>query len=269
MSYQLAKPSGLLAPYIRQYWGVDSCVPMGNTYTQRIVPSGLPELMFFSGHLPDVSAPGKRFGANVILSGQQKGFYDLNISQAFSLFAITFQPHGMMMFFDLSLLELYDHNVPLQFILKEETNKLEDAFAVADTFEEKVTLAEAFLLNRLRKIRQKYDFARVRRCVELITRERGLSGIDHLASNACLSRKQLERIFAEHIGASPRQFLKIVRFQSAIKLKASKPDSSFTSLAYNCGFYDQSHMNNEFKKMSGLTPGEFFAGCEAVSDYFG
>lgn len=40
--------------------------------------------------------------------------------------------------------------------------------------------------------------------------------------------------------------LKIVRFRSDIKYKTHDPVFNFTSLAYNCGFYDQSHMNNEF-----------------------
>lgn len=269
MSYQLSKPSKLLAPYIRQYWGVDSCAPLKDAYTQRIVPAGLPELMIFSGNLPDVSVPEKRFEANVILSGQQKGFYDLNISKNFSLFAITFQPHGMMMFFDLPLSELYDLNIPLQHVLKEETTRLEDAFARADSFEEKLTLAEAFFVKRLQKTKQHYDFARIRSCVNHITRERGIFGVKDLASSACLSRKQLERVFSERIGASPRQFMKIIRFQSAIEYKARNPQCNFTSLAYTCGFYDQSHMNNEFKKIAGLTPREFFAGEEPVSDYFG
>lgn len=257
-----------MAPYIKQYWGVESCGPLKNAYTQRIVPAGLPELMIFSGYLPGVSKTEKHFESNVILSGQQKGFYDLNISKPFSLFSITFQPHGMMMFFDFPLSELYDRNVPLQFILKEETNKLEDAIAGTASFDEKVILVEEFFMNRLRKNQQNYDFERIRNCVNLITRVRGVSSIEQLASNACLSRKQFERVFSERIGATPRQFMKIVRFQSAINYKVHHAGCNFTSLAYNCGFYDQSHMNNEFKKISGLTPREFFADCVPVSDYF-
>jgi AraC-like DNA-binding protein len=268
MSYHVASPSEKLAPYIKQYWEVSGCAPLNNAYTQRIIPSGLPELMIFSGHLPDVSITDKRFESNVILSGQQKGFYDLNIRDSFSLFSVTFQPHGMMMFFDLPMSELTDCNVPLQFILKKETARLEDSIVGAESFKEKVTLAEEFLLHRLRRNLQKYEFNRIHNCVSIITREKGISNINQLASNACLSRKQFERIFSESIGASPHQFLKIVRFQSAIYHKAHNQGCNFTSLAYNCGYYDQSHMNNEFRKMSGLTPREFFAGGEPVSDFF-
>ncbi|MFW6043542.1 MAG: helix-turn-helix domain-containing protein [Marinilabiliaceae bacterium] len=104
--------------------------------------------------------------------------------------------------------------------------------------------------------------------MNLISQERGGSNIDQLASIACLSRKQLERLFSGRIGTSPRQFMNIVRFQNAIGYKARYPECNFTSLAFHCGFYDQPHMNHEFKKMSGLTPREFFAGNDSVSDYF-
>ncbi|MBW6537542.1 MAG: AraC family transcriptional regulator [Mariniphaga sp.] len=43
---------------------------------------------------------------------------------------------------------------------------------------------------------------------------------------------------------------------------------SRTQLAFNCGYYDQSHMIHDFKSLSGFTPGEYFACCEPYSDYF-
>ena len=43
---------------------------------------------------------------------------------------------------------------------------------------------------------------------------------------------------------------------------------SFSQLAYECGFYDQSHLINEFKVFSGYTPKEYLAACAPHSDYF-
>lgn len=268
MNFLTAKPSALLAPYIKQFWAIDNCLSEGKTHTQRIIPSGMPELMIYTGALPVASVEEKSLDAGIIVSGQQKGFYDLKITRSFSLFSITFQPYGMMMFFDIPLSELYDRNIPLQFILKDYVSRLEDTISEAATFYDKVESIEKFLTRRLLKSTERYGFKRIKSCIDLITNTKGLSDIKTLASQACLSRKQFERVFSESIGASPRQFLKTVRFQNAINYKAQNPGCSFTSLAYNCGFYDQPHMNNEFKKLSGMTPGEFFAECEPVSDYF-
>ena len=42
--------------------------------------------------------------------------------------------------------------------------------------------------------------------------------IHTLVENAFLSRRQFERTFSKSVGASPKQFLKIVRFQNALNL---------------------------------------------------
>lgn len=93
--------------------------------------------------------------------------------------------------------------------------------------------------------------------------------MDYLASHACFSRKQYERMFTENIGLTPKQFMRVVRFQYAIYRRSADKNLTLTSLAYECGYYDQSHMINEFREFSGVAPREFFASCEAMSDYFG
>jgi AraC-like DNA-binding protein len=43
---------------------------------------------------------------------------------------------------------------------------------------------------------------------------------------------------------------------------------NLTELAYTCGYYDQSHMINDYKLLSGKTPAQYFSECEPYSDYF-
>jgi AraC-like DNA-binding protein len=46
------------------------------------------------------------------------------------------------------------------------------------------------------------------------------------------------------------------------------PHIDLTQLAFECGFYDQSHLIKEFKTFSGYTPAEYLAVCNPYSDYF-
>ena len=89
-----------------------------------------------------------------------------------------------------------------------------------------------------------------------------------LADTACLSSKQLTRVFADYVGASPKDFLRIVRVQRALSLFQQQPASSFAQVAYACGFADQSHMIKEFRQFTGYTPAQYLAACAPVSDYF-
>lgn len=261
--------SGELVPYVKSYWGMEHRIPPGGDYLYRVVPSGLSELMFYLGDLPGAVDPGKVITDHSLLSGQQKEYYDLRISGSLKLFSVVFQPHGLMVFFDLPLQELFNQNVPLRYILRDAVNELENNLHEAENFSERKKIAESFLKDRLADSRKKQNFERIRCCMEIIHRSGGAVGIDSLASHACLSRKQFERVFQSHVGSSPGQFLKTVRFQSAIHEKAQKPELSLTELSYQAGYYDQSHMNSEFQKLAGQSPGQYFANCDPYSDYFG
>jgi AraC-like DNA-binding protein len=269
MSILLSKPSAVLSGFVKQYWFIDSVVSDDARYVQRIVPSGMPELMFFQGTRPSVAESGKNLEADSVISGHHKSFFDLQITDSFSLFAVTFQPHGLRAFFDIPGSEFLNNKIPLRFLLKEEAFEIEEKIASEIDFGSKVNWIEAYLLKQLKKRSEWYDFKRVDCCLGGLIRKKGLISVDDLASQAFLSRKQFERKFFDFVGTSPKQYLRTVRFQNAIHQKAVNPHLKMTELAYDCGFYDQAHMVNEFKKLSGLTPKEYFSVGEPVSDLFG
>jgi transcriptional regulator GlxA family with amidase domain len=120
----------------------------------------------------------------------------------------------------------------------------------------------------LQKRKYEVNFERINQSLKMINRTKGFVDISFLASEACLSRKQFERTFLNLIGTAPRQFLKVVRFQNAINEKSKNKKISLTNLTYCCGYYDQSHMVNDFNKLSGMSPKQYFNECEPYSDYF-
>ncbi len=268
MNYHFSKPSLQLSPWVKQYWGLESCVPLGSEHIQRIVPNGLMELMFYLGNRPVSLDRNKPILENTIVSGQQGEKYDLQITGNMNLFSVTFQPQGAMMFFDIPISECYDQNIPLRFLIKGQTDELETRLSESACFADKIPIVENFLLQQLKRNFKKYDADRISKVIRCVNQTRGRISVGNLASEACLSKKQFERTFAGCIGASPKHFLRVVRFQHAIYNKQKKPNSRLSDLSYDCGFYDPAHMNNEFKALSGLTPAEFFTGCEAYSDYF-
>jgi len=98
--------------------------------------------------------------------------------------------------------------------------------------------------------------------------EQAKTNISELSETACLSSKQFNRIFLDYVGATPKEFLRIVRMQRALFKVQQNPSISFAQLAYECGFSDQSHMIKEFKLFSGYTPTEYLSLCAPYSDYF-
>jgi AraC-like DNA-binding protein len=244
------------------------CKPPDIKHTRRIVPCGLFELIFYLNTKP-VSTGNSRFVTdNVFISGQQSAFFDIEVPGNLSLFAIYFYPHGLSFFLDLPLNELHNQSIPLRYVLKENMNRLEDELSEVESFEKRISIAERFLTAQIHQNETRYQYKRIRHTVYLINRSKGIIDIEDLAAASCYGRKQYERNFSDIIGTTPKQFLKIVRFQDVIYRKTKHPDLSLTQLAYECGYYDQAHMINNFKALSGYTPKQFFEDCEPFSDYF-
>lgn len=268
MEYCIAKPSWLLSKFIKHYWTIENCIPYRQQHTQRIVPNGLVELLFYLGDKPISNDKTKSINENSIITGHLREFYDINVTGKLSLVSILFKPHGLSMFFDIPLNELYNQNVPLKYIFKQDTGELEMRLYEANSFAKRIIIIENYLFNLLNKCNKRYDFNRIEHCINIINRHRGAVHIDHLASEACFSRKQFERVFSHYVGSTPKQFLKTIRFQNSINEKSKNKSANLTDLTYNCGYYDQSHMINDFQKLTGMTPKQYFNECEPYSDYF-
>jgi AraC-like DNA-binding protein len=268
MNYQISSPALELSPYIKHYWMMDSCLTFGNEHVHRIVPNGLTELIIYLDHKPLALDNKKNITEKIQLTGQLKNYYDIKISGKLSLFSVYFHPQGLSAFLDLPIKELYNHSIPLRYILKDTVDRLEEKLRSTQSFERRKCLADQFFLNLIKKRKDGYQQKRINYIIQHINNSRGVTNIDALAKDSCLSRKQFERTFSDHVGTSPKQFLKIVRYQNAIYCKGKKPDLSLTELAHDCGYYDQSHMINDFMGLTGLTPGQYFKACPPYSDYF-
>jgi AraC-like DNA-binding protein len=68
-----------------------------------------------------------------------------------------------------------------------------------------------------------------------------------------ISARQLRRLSQLHLGLSPKNFVKVARFQAALHLLYVKERPSVWAGHY----YDQSHFIREFKALAGTTPKNF------------
>jgi AraC-like DNA-binding protein len=68
------------------------------------------------------------------------------------------------------------------------------------------------------------------------------------------SQKHFTDMFRRQVGVTPKSYLKIMRFQKAVRTIDAMPDLDWGAVALECGFYDQSHFINDFKHFSGFTP---------------
>lgn len=233
----------------------------------RIIPTGLVDISFYEGTKPSSSDERKPISEYSVVTGQSKKYYDLTLRGKLTVFSVYFYPHTLSLFIDLPLNEINDYSIPLKYLVSD-ASILEEQIISANSFMEKVNITESFLLTRLAQHKSNIQFQRISHAISMINKTQGNLSIDWLASETCLSRKQFERIFLKHVGSSPKQFLKTIRFQNALNIRAKNKTTSLTALALDCGYYDQSHMISDFNTCSGKSPKQFFKDSQPVSDYF-
>ena len=78
-----------------------------------------------------------------------------------------------------------------------------------------------------------------------------------LSQKVGYSQKHIIKMFKDHVGVTPKEYLKVIRFQKAIQEIEANHEINWTSLALDCGFYDQSHFISDFKDFSGYKPSTY------------
>jgi AraC-like DNA-binding protein len=79
--------------------------------------------------------------------------------------------------------------------------------------------------------------------------------LDEITAVAGLSSYHLIRVFREETGLPPHAYLEQVRIHRARHLL--RAGTSIAEVALQTGFSDQSHFTRHFKKMTGVTPGQY------------
>jgi AraC-like DNA-binding protein len=73
------------------------------------------------------------------------------------------------------------------------------------------------------------------------------------------SNKHFIHLFEKYVGASPKTYLRIMKFQRVLRAVEEARQIQWTDIAYSCGYYDQAHFIKEFKRFSGFNPGAYLS----------
>ncbi len=255
--FKIIEPCIPLKKFIKNYYVVETNSNVKYQPKERIFPHGNSTLLFHYGQ-PSMFQPKMNevyIEPRLLICGQQNSYYDLSLAGNTSMIFMVFKPHGLKAFFDFPMGELLNLNISLKLLLKEEASELEEQLLEANTNDERIINLESFLMNRL--IMNK-DFDRIEHAINLMKRTNGQLKIQFLAKETCLGIKQFEREFSKHVGLNPKKFLSILRFQNIIQAKKKNQNLNLNHLAYDYGYYDQSHFIHDFKNITGITPKLFF-----------
>jgi len=79
--------------------------------------------------------------------------------------------------------------------------------------------------------------------------------VANVAKRLGVTARHLRRAFVESVGVGPKDFVRTVRLQRAIRYAETSRD--WGRIAADTGYYDQAHLIADFRQLLGLTPGAF------------
>ncbi|MGI5349267.1 helix-turn-helix domain-containing protein [Streptomyces sp. CA-250714] len=106
----------------------------------------------------------------------------------------------------------------------------------------------------------------VARAAELLALTDGRTAVSELARATGWSRRHLSSRFTEQIGMGPKVYARVCRFRNALRMleataarppgstRSGGPADSLARIAEVCGYYDQAHLNRDFRELAGRAP---------------
>jgi AraC-like DNA-binding protein len=268
MRFRIIKPTGILAQFIKYYWVMEKS-PLEVDVSERVIPTGNIDLMFHFKNCFKVKCSDNNtyLQAYSFISGISNSYADVTTNGETGLICVTFHPFGACNFFNFPLLEIENSNISLDCIFGNESKEIYEQLCVAQFLSERIAIIENFLLAKL-SVPAKRDSLLLKSGIELINQSQGQISAATLSEKLCITPKTLERKFSVMVGKTPKQFIKIVRFQNILNTFSVANSVSLTEIAYASGYFDQAHFIKDFKSFSGYTPKDFFANHQCQSDYF-
>ena len=185
--------------------------------------------------------------------GQITEYNDLQSAGRLKMLVVVFQPYSIFTLLHIAAYELNNSLIKLRDLFGQEASGLEEQLLHEQSTSHIIAVVEKFLLKKSQYARTPGDaFCEA---LYLIYKYKGDITIEGLLEQLPVTERQLERKFREHIGISPKRFSDITRFQHFLKLfRNQQPKQKVSDAIYESGYYDQSHLNNYFRKTTGITP---------------
>lgn len=229
----LVLPSEPLRKFVSHYWlSLDNAEP-----TCPVFPDGAVDLVI---QVTGGSASSWLYGTTTTRTDLPLALHDRYLG-------VRFKPGQARHFIDVPAHELTDGKLHAQDVLDFPLHGLPEGIGRADIF--------AGLNDILERHLAKHPpvHAGVDDAIALIHSAHGAIRMQALADAYGKSIRQLERVFLEAVGISPKYYAAIARFYHAAALM-KRPLAVSATVAADAGYTDQSHMIHAFRRLAGMTP---------------
>ncbi len=254
-----AVPAASLWPHVRRYCGYQE----HSTAPVRRLEVPAPQVTVILSLGPSIevfrpAAPGR--------SRRRLGSFVASVDDSPALTEYSGHQHGVQMdldplaarrLFGLPMHELTGRVVELEEVWGRTGAQLPEILHATPDWEARFEVLDLFLADRLSEAPPPptelyWAWGRLRR-------SGGGVPIGALGSELGWSPRRLVREFREGLGMAPKSLGRLLRFERVTRRLRTEGRANLGQIALECGYYDQPHLNRDFRKLAGTPPGEFAA----------
>jgi AraC-like DNA-binding protein len=196
--------------------------------------------------------------------GQLDSYHDIFSEGETEMLIIVFQPYGFFSLCSIPADELKSQIINAHSLFGHRINSVNDGLRSVESYEEKISTIEAYFTNLIKGSMETSN--QLSPIVKTIMQVKGQSTINELTKLTGYSERKLERLFHQAIGISPVKYLQIVRLHYFLSLmRSAHSKESLTITGLESGYYDQPHLIHNFKRITGLTPGQYLSTASALT----
>lgn len=230
------------APWLAHVWSVAWSLPDGNTQTQSTAPFPAFNLV------ADLHRGAALFGC-------PSSRFDYTLSGTGRVLGLRLQPGGQAAFWPGKAANMTDTALHVTDILPP---RLARRFTAACTTAPDLTYLSNLVTELAQTARPLSAPARqIAQIVAYIEATPNLFRVSDICQAFDLSDRHLQRLFRDHLGLAPKPVIDRFRMHDALQSLHAPTAPDLAQLSVNLGYTDQAHFSNRFKRLTGISPGQY------------
>lgn len=252
-TYREIPPCDALKPYIRCFWGTELPVTASDIPDDDIslvIPDTCIDIIF------EIDYTNNRYNGFVCtLDEHSYSASAVELPAApkplAATFAIRFYAWSAVLFAEHDFRGCRNTAFHVDEFFSGFRRELEPLLFDVPSLSEKARIAERFLLGRLHPERLHSDMLNA---LYFMLSNGGRAKVSDICGYASVSERRLERLFSSAVGASPKLFSSLVRYQLLWQDMLFDPRFNILDAVEKHGYFDQSHLLHDFYSRHLMSP---------------
>lgn len=240
--YKEVLPQNLeLSKYIRCFWGSIKPYFKKDTPENIVIPDTCADIIYYIDYTEN-KIDGMFCGINDTSFLEKDNTKNGHLV---SIFAIRFYAWGAYKFSQDSMKETMNKFRDVQFLFGWLDRIIRQQLFFKSSLEERAVMAEEIFLKYMPNARQNNI---IDNAAGNLILGKGAISVAGLADSCFISSRQLERVFNEYTGITPKKLINLVRYQFLWNEILRNKKLDILDAVYRYGYTDQSHLIREFKR---------------------